>query len=149
MRSSQEWGCQWKASVMSSLPPPPRPQLPVIDAGQPRGVVASGSLWTVDEAVSAPVPSSVASLSCGDVPGKWCPPAARSESTVAGLSLGACAGSTSGARAPASGTPSARPPLPHLLFTASGKTVIICHSLKSHRVLTHLQFELEEHSEIV
>lgn len=61
--------------------PPSPPQLPLIDEGQRDGVVASGSLWTVDEAVSTPVPSSVASLSCCDVSVKWCPPASRSENT--------------------------------------------------------------------
>ena len=47
-------------------------------AGQQGGAVASGTLWTVDKAVSTAVPSWVGSLCC-EAPVTWCPPASGSE----------------------------------------------------------------------
>ena len=43
-------------------------------AGQQGGAVASGSLCTVDKAVSMAVSASVTS-GCCDAPAEWCPPA--------------------------------------------------------------------------
>lgn len=74
------WGAVRSGGGSGSKCDPP-PADPHSQAGQQGGVVASGSLGTVDEAVSTSVPSFVLSLSCCDVPVKWCPPASRLENT--------------------------------------------------------------------